>query len=507
MTAVPDGERLDAPHARWLLAIIFVATILIGLNATMVSIALPRIVADLGASAEQGTWMLLSYLLVNGSMLVMSGQLADSWSPGKVFRTGLVLFLVSAIVLALVGGPGSFIALRAVQGLAAAMLLSTAAAMIARAFPRNRMNTAMGIYLAGFAVAQVAGPSVGGVITVFLGWRWLFAVTAVIALLGLIAGWRIVGTVDRHGQRRPGRLIDPWGNLIILIGLGALLFALSREQQQGWSEGGVLGGFIVAVLAVPIFVSVERRVPNPAVHVELLSDRTFLLANLAGFLQVVPRMVPAIMLSLYYQGLQGAGPVQAALVITPLAAGVVVGSLLAGRINYLGDDRRLALAMNVGTAGGVAVIIGAIFAGGSPTWVGLGLGITGFATGVFSTMNSTTILTAASPDRAGSTNGVRTMFQAAGVSIGTALMLSIIVGGLTVDQARAFYAGDAGNLTEETRSVLTTGYLRAFTVMLLLVAVAAAAGVVLVRRGRSKSGQSEGSDRGGRHRRAHQQRG
>ena len=209
MTSAPVWERLDTPHARWLLVVIFVSTILIGLNATMVSIALPRIVADLGASAEQGTWMLLSYLLVNGSMLVMAGQLADSWSPGKVFRTGLVLFLATAVALALVDGPGAFITLRALQGIAAAMLLSTAAAMIARAFPRHRMNSAMGIYLAGFAVAQVAGPSVGGVITAFLGWRWLFAVTAGIALLGLIAGWGIVGTVRTPGPRRAGRMVDP----------------------------------------------------------------------------------------------------------------------------------------------------------------------------------------------------------------------------------------------------------------------------------------------------------
>lgn len=504
MTAAPVGDRLDASHARRLLAVIFVSTILIGLNATMVSIALPRIVADLGASAEQGTWMLLSYLLVNGAMLVMAGQLADSWSPGKVFRTGLALFLGSAIALSLAAGAEAFIGLRAVQGLAAAMLLSTAAAMIARAFPRHRMNSAMGIYLAGFAVAQVAGPSIGGVITAFLGWRWLFAVTAAIALLGLIAGWRLVGRVGRPGQRHAGRMVDPWGNLIILIGLGALLFALSREQQQGWIDSGVIGGFVVATLAVPTFLVIERRVPNPAVHVDLLSDRTFLLANLAGFLQVIPRMVPAVMLSLYYQGLQGAGPVEAALVITPLAAGVAMGSLLAGRLSSGRDDRRFALSMNIATAFGVLVVIGAIVAGGAALWVGLGLAITGLTTGVFSTVNSTTILTAASPDSAGSTNGVRTMFQATGVSIGTALMLSIIVSGVSVDQAQAFYAGNAGALTDQTRSALTIGYLGAFTVMLLLVLGAVVAGIALVRRAQAKGGQPEGRDRGGRHGRAHQ---
>ncbi|MCX6413335.1 MAG: MFS transporter [Actinobacteria bacterium] len=487
MTAAPTGERLDSARARWLLAVIFVTTILIGLNATMVSIALPRIVAELGASAEQGTWMLLAYLLVNGSMLIMAGQLADSWSPGQVFRTGLLIFLASSLALALIGGPGLFIAWRAVQGLAAAMLLSTAAAMIARAFPRDRMSAAMGIYFAGFAVAQVAGPSAGGVITAAWGWRWLFVVSAAIALIALIAGWRVVDAMGRSGQPRQGRLIDPWGNGIILVGLGALIFALSRGQHQGWMGSEVMGALLVALLAIPLFVLVERRVPNPAVRVDLLADRTFLLANVAGFLLVIPRMVPAVMLSLYYQGLRGSGPVEAAVVITPLAAGVAVGSVAAGRFGGRGEDGRVALAMNIATAGGIIVIAGALFEGGSPAWVGLGLGITGFTTGVFSTLNSTTILKTSLPERAGSTNGVRTMFQASGVSIGTALMLSIIVSGVTIDQSRAFYAGDAQAMTDETRSLLNTGYLRAFAVMLALVVGAAAAGAFLVRRTRAKN--------------------
>ena len=153
MTQSATIVRPQARAARRLLAVIFLATILIGLNATMISIALPTIVSDLGATADEGAWMLLAYLLLHGSMLVASGQLGDAWSPGAVFRIGLIIFLGSAVMLALVGGAGGFIALRAVQGLAAAMLLSTAGAMIALAFPRERIGHAMGVYLAGFAAA------------------------------------------------------------------------------------------------------------------------------------------------------------------------------------------------------------------------------------------------------------------------------------------------------------------------------------------------------------------
>jgi MFS family permease len=500
---VTDTAVVQVASARRLLAVIFVATILIGLNATMIGIALPSIVADLGASAEQGSWMLLAYLLLHGSMLVMSGQLGDAWSPGAVFRIGLLIFLGSAVALAVVSGPGSFIGLRAIQGLAAAMLLSTAGAMIALAFPRERMNHAMGIYLAGFAAAQVAGPSVGGLITAHIGWRWLFAVSALIAAVGLVAGWRLLGSV-RSDRRKPGRLIDPWGNALILIGLTAFLYALSRAQQQGWIDVAVMTGILIAAVVVPLFFFVERRVPNPAVHVDLLANRTFLLDNVAGLLMAVPRIAPAIMLSLYYQGLQGTGPTFAALMITPLAGAVMAGSLLAGRLGASRNERRVALEMNIGTVFGVLVMIVTIAMGGSAVWLALGLAITGFTTGVFSTVNSSTILKSSAPELAGSTNGVRTTFQSAGVSIGTALMLSMIVGGVPAAQANAFYAGKSSALTQVTRSLIDTGYLRALTVMLFIVIIAAVIGFVLmIRRSRSQQRQNEGSQRSEHHGDAH----
>lgn len=475
---------LTAERAKRLLAVIFASTILIGLSATMISIALPRAVSDLGASAEQSTWMLLSYLLINGSTLVLAGQLADAWSPGAVFRIGLVLFASTAVGLAIVSDALSFIAFRSVQGFAGALLLSTGGAMIAVAYPKEKMHSAIGVYFAGFAIAQVAGPSIGGLVTVTLGWRWLFVITALIALASLAGGWRLLASLPTH-PRPKGRMIDPWGNLIILLGLGGLLYALSHGQPDGWLSVGVVGGLAITVLAMPLFFYVERRVPNPAVRIELLTDRTFLLANFAGFLQIIPRMTIAVMLSLYYQSLRGAGPLEAAFAVTPLAIGMTVGSLTAGRFSARWGPSKAAMRMNLGTAVGILIIIACIATNAGPGWLGLGLFITGFTTGVFSTLNSSTILSSVPPDRAGSTNGVRTMIQSAGVSIGTALMLAIILNGVSVDQAQAFYAANSSVLTDASRAVLTSGYLRAFAVMLGLVLVAFYACVALVRREKS----------------------
>lgn len=471
-------------HARRLLAVIFLASVLIGLNSTMIGIALPRIVGDLDASAEQGTWMLLSFLLVHGSMLVLSGQLADSWSPGRVFRLGSAVFLVASVGLALAASAEFFIGLRALQGLGAAMLVSTSGAMVVRNFPPARVGAALGVYLAGFSVAQVAGPTVGGIITDLIGWRWMFAVTALLALAILVAGWRLVRDAV---TRRSGRLIDPWGNLLILVGMGALLYAISSVQQGGWLQPIVLAGLAITAITVPVFVLVERRVPNPAIQVDLLTDRAFLLANTAGLLQIVPRVVPAVMLSLYYQGLKGAGPLEAALAVTPLAVGVTVGSLLGGRLESRWRTRDLAVATSIGTAIGLIVIIGAIAVGGPVLWVGVGLLVTGLAAGAFSTANTTMILSEVPRERSGSVNGVRTMFQSTGMAVGTALMLTIAVSGLSASQAQAFYAGESSAVSEQSAALLKQGYLSAFVVMLVLVLVALAIGIVLRRQHRARA--------------------
>ena len=126
---------MDLRRARAVLAVVFAATVLIGLNATMLSVALPSAVADLGASPTQGSWMLLSYLVVSGAGLVLSGQLADCLELAPVFRVGLGAFAVSGLALAVSEEPMLFIAARALQGAGAALLLSTAAAIITVSHP------------------------------------------------------------------------------------------------------------------------------------------------------------------------------------------------------------------------------------------------------------------------------------------------------------------------------------------------------------------------------------
>lgn len=473
-------EEARIPAARAVLAVISVAMVLIALNLTMVSVALPRIVDDLNASAVQGNWILLSYMLVNGAMLVMTGQLADSLNPRTIFVLGAAVFGLAALGLAIAGDPNVFIALRAVQGLGAAMMLSTAGAMIAVIFPPSMLSWAMGVYLSGFAIAQVAGPNIGGVVTTLLGWRYLYILQVPIAIGIVVFARRLLR--DFPSTPGPdGRRFDPAGNALIFIGLGSLLYALSRVQRSGWMDAIVVATMVVFVVSVVVFVFVERRVSNPAIDIDMLKTPRFALANFTGAVLNIPRSTTAVLLSLYFQGVIGDDPLEAALKITPLAASVAIGALAVRTVTKGNDDQRQALWYSIGTACGITLLLIAITTGGNLGGMVLAMLVIGFTTGVFAPLNSSSIMADAPMERAGIVNGTRTMFQVIGSSAGTAISLSVIVGALTAAQAQLFFAGDPARLDPTSLELLTHGYQLAFGIMLALTLAAVVAGAVLAR--------------------------
>ena len=455
------------------LAVVFAATVLIGLNATMLTIALPSAVADLGAGPAQGSWMLLSYLVVSGAGLVLSGQLADCLELATVFRFGLAAFGVSALALALSGDAAVFIAARALQGAGAALLLSTAAAIVAVSHPEHGRRKAMGIYLAGFAIAQVSGPMIGGLVTTTLGWRWLFVLGAGIALGALAIGWRPLGRLPRKGFT--GLRVDLAGNALVVLITSALLVAFAGVQRAGWTDPRTIGLLLAAASAVPVFVVVEHRARWPAVAVDLLRDRAFALANLAAFCLCVGRVVPAVVFSLWLQGYAGDDPLTAALKVTPLAVGVTVGTLAVGRALPRYDDVVASRLTGAAAVVGAALLLGALLHDGDPALRLAGLVLLGLGAGAFQTVNSTMILAMRPVHRAGTVNGIRTTAQQTAVSLGTALLLSLGTGRLGSPADADYFAGRADRLDDTAREALVAGHVVALWVLLgvLLLGVAA----------------------------------
>ena len=211
--------------------------------------------------------MLLSYLVVSGAGLVLSGQLADCLELAPVFRVGLGAFAVSGLALAVSGEPMLFIAARALQGAGAALLLSTAAAIITVSHPTARRRSAMGVYLAGFSIAQVSGPMIGGVVTSTVGWRWLFLIGFVIAVGALVFGWVPLARLPRRGFT--GLRVDLAGNALIVVVTSVVLVAFAgvqpgrvdRQPHRGAAGRRGGGGATLRRGGAPRAMARDRRGP------------------------------------------------------------------------------------------------------------------------------------------------------------------------------------------------------------------------------------------------------
>lgn len=481
MTSTSVVPRMSGSRA--FLALIFTVSLTIALNGVMLSVALPRVVLDLGASSLQGNWMILAFSWVQAGLLVLGGQLSDTFNQRRLFLIGVGVFVVASLGLALTPTAGVFIALRAVQAVGSALVFGVSGAMIAGVFPGVLLSGAMGIYLGGYATGDVLGPSLGGVITAVLGWRMLFVLSALLGLTVIIWSWRLLTELPQR-VRRPGRRLDPIGNILIFIGLGALLFALSRVQRHGWLDPEVLLAFAGFGACVAVFPFVERRVANPAIDLRLFRTATVALAAFAGSILLIPRSSTAVLLSLYFQGFHDNGPFEAALKITPLAVAVVIGSFSVRYIARRGNERTTAMWFAMLAAVGVVVLMMSIRGEGMLAGIIVGIVLIGLSTGVTQPTIAGAIIAAAPPERVGNVNGTRLTFFSSTSAVGLALSLSIIVGGLTSTQAQAFFSGQTQELTAESLNQLSVGYQVAFAVILALVVLAIGAAAMLVRQAR-----------------------
>ncbi|MGK5113218.1 MULTISPECIES: MFS transporter [unclassified Geodermatophilus] len=482
-------ETAGVPRPAWgVLAVVFVATILMSLSGTMLTIALPAVVDDLDAGSVQATWILLGYMLVNTSLLIVMGQVADSVDRRRMFLAGLALYTAASLGLGSAPTAEVFLALRAVQGVAAAALLCNAVTILAAVFPRQLLNRAMGVYLAGFSVAQVAGPALGGLVTTWFGWRWLFWATVPIGLLALAGGWRLLRTVP-PGPRRAGR-VDVGGNTVVLVGLAALLLGLSSASREGWGDPVVVGGIAVFAVLFPVFLLVERRAARPAIDLALFRVRSFSLSLAAGFLLAMPRMSVVAVVGLYFQGVRGASPLAAALAVTPLAVGLTVGALVADGLTRWVEERRLVVGSAAVCVAGMGGLVWAVGAGGRTVPVLVCMGVIGLGNGVLHPLNSSMLLRSAPPERAGGVNAIRVMAQSGGMTLSTAVALTVVVGGVPAATADLFFAGRGGALGATQVAALTSGYVAALGVLTGILALGLVVAAVQLRTPGPATGQA-----------------
>jgi EmrB/QacA subfamily drug resistance transporter len=266
---------------RWqVLLVTSVAVFMSFLDVTIVNIAFPDIRASFpGSSLSQLSWILNAYTIVFAAALVPAGRLADRFGRRRFFFLGMLVFLAASAVCGAAGSVEVLIAARAVQALGGAMLVPASLGLLLPEFPLERRATATALWGATGAVAAAAGPSLGGVLVDWQGWRSVFFVNLAVGLPALIPARRLL-----RESREPQTLIpDALGAVLLAAGLGALVLAIVQGPEWGWSSGRVLAAFVLSATLLGAFLRRSARHPAPVVELSLFRVRSFAVANIGGF--------------------------------------------------------------------------------------------------------------------------------------------------------------------------------------------------------------------------------
>ena len=449
--------------------------VLIGLSSSTLNVALPSVVRHFEAGPLASSWILLSHLLISTATLVFFGRVADLLGRREVYLVGFALFTGASLLAGIAPDVGVLIALRAVQGLGAAMILANGTVIVTAAFPPDRLSQGMGVYMATLSVAQLAGPTLGGLIADTLGWRWIFWINVPAGVIALAWG----AVVLRKVPAGPRQSVDALGNVIVFAALSAVLIAIS--------QGEPLPGLVAAAL-VPALFAVERRARNPVLNLTLFGGRMLMCANLASFANSLARSSLILLVGLYFQAARGADPLAAGLAVLPVPVGMTLASPLAGALGRRVSPYALSVGGCTLTAAGLLVLT---LASGpaTPYWViGAGLFVCGCGSGAFLTGNTTQVMGALPVESRGVVNGFRVMVMNVGIVLSVATTLSVLTASVAPALRDQVYAGTLSQVSpgalRELMAGFHTTYLVLFCVALLGVLFAAMASTPDIRRSR-----------------------
>ncbi|MFJ9714069.1 MFS transporter [Streptomyces sp. NPDC101234] len=339
----------------WVLATAGLAQLMIVLDSTVVTIALPVAQRDLGISETSRGWVITAYALAFGGLLLVGGRLSDRLGLRRAFVVGLVGFAVASVLAGLAPTARLLFAGRAAQGVFAALLAPAGLSIISRTYsqPRER-GIAFGVFGAITGAGAATGLLLGGALTEYVSWRWGLLINVPIVVLALVWTALFVPSAPRHAVR-----IDVGGVLTSVIGLTALVFALSEGAVYGWGSPAVLGCFAVAVVSTVGFVVAHGRVREPLLPFHIVLHRERGASFLAFGLPQVALFGFYLVMTYWFQELLGYSPLLAGAAFVPFAAATAFGStVLTPRLSTFLQPRTLVICAIVALGLGTLLLVG-----------------------------------------------------------------------------------------------------------------------------------------------------
>jgi len=373
---------------------------MVAIDSTIVILALPTMTRELHAPLGTVIWTILAYLLVTAALTTQAGRLGDLLGRGLVYNSGFAVFTVGSALCGFAPTAQFLIGSRVVQAIGGAVMFANAAALIATVFPPQRRGRAFGMMTLGWSLGAILGILLGGVITTFLGWRYIFFINIPIGVVAVGWGLRTLPRTEPQTVR-----FDIPGFLTLSVALSLICYGAIEIASYG-SSATYLAYVAIGMALVPVFAALELHSSAPMLDIRLLRQRLLGFSLIAGFLQGLGYLSVIFLLTMYLQGLRGLSPLNASLLLIPgYLVGGFFGPWMGRHVDRIGP--------RIIATGGLAFLTVAVLAYSTLTinsWLGLIPVISlvaGIGTGMFFPANNTAIMSQAPQGAYGSIAGLR----------------------------------------------------------------------------------------------------
>jgi EmrB/QacA subfamily drug resistance transporter len=429
----------DAPGRRrrlLILGICSMSLLIVGLDATIVNVALPSIHASLHATVSELQWTIDAYTLVLACLLIAAGSAADRVGRRRTFQTGLVVFSLGSLLCALAPSIELLLAARVLQAVGGSMLNPVALSIIRNVFedPRERAQ-AIGIWGGVFGLSMVLGPILGGALVDSVGWRAVFLVNLPVGMLAIA----LTAAFVAESRAARARRFDPLGQLLVIAALASLTYAIIEGPGTGWGSAEILGLFAFSAISFMALIGYELRREEPLLEIRFFRSVPFsgataiaicVFAAIGGFL---------FLNTLYLQDVRGLSPLRAGLYLLPMAVMMLVFAPLSGRL----VGRRGARPSLLG--GAVAMIVAALMltriTPGTPTaFLLVAYFLFGLGSGLVNPPITNTAVSGMPPAQAGVASAVASTSRQVGITLGVAVLGAVAGGSISSSVGRSFAA-------------------------------------------------------------------
>ena len=443
---------------------VLLGTLMSAIDATIVILAIPTITDDLSTSLFLSIWTIILYLLVLAVLTTQLGSMSDTYGRRKLFIVGFVIFTIGSGLSGASPDILLLIIFRGLQGIGAAMIQANGGAIIADTYEAKERGRAFGFISLGWNIGGVLGIVLGGLITTFVGWRFIFSINIPIGIFGVYLGWRYI----KPSERLPSK-IDLRGMLYLAASLSAISYGATDIAGQGTSLFNIsliVAGFLI----LAPFILAERKVPNPIINLKAFSNRILTFSLIAAMSQAIGYISVVFILIMYLQGIRGLTPFQAGLLLVP---GYVIASFLSPRMGHYSDIVGPRIMATLGIFLMAVGVLFYFFLGVNTTyWVVIaGSLVSGIGASMFWPANNSSVMSSAPMEIYGSISGLLRTLSNIGTLFSFVMAISVASASVPRQVAFEVFAGTS-NLVGGVTTKFLGGIHSALLISILILVVA-----------------------------------